>query len=161
MRRLSVGGLTFALILTGLSLAQEGPRGAVHDIEDYVVYYGKGELEALSTFDLAIIQPDTLTRRRACRAEGGGDARRGVSERGRGRTRAALVLGTGRVDPRWLLSKNENWGSYRVDANQEGWRKLMGELTGEFLGQRFRRGCFWIRWIRWTLTLRPSPAWLN
>ena len=136
MRRLFIGGLTFALILMGLSLAQEGPRGAVHDIEDYVVYYGKGELEALSTFDLAIIQPDTLSEEELAKLKAAGTLVVAYLSVGEAEP-ARPWYSDGRVDPRWLLSKNENWGSYRVDANQEGWRKLMGELTGEFLDKGF------------------------
>ena len=36
-----------------------------------------------------------------------------------------------------FLGKNENWGSYFIDANQSGWQKLMTDLTGEYLAKGY------------------------
>ncbi|HEX7597361.1 MAG TPA: sugar-binding protein, partial [Polyangia bacterium] len=43
----------------------------------------------------------------------------------------------GRVDQAWILGKNENWGSFFVDAGQPGWQKLMVDLAGESIRQGF------------------------
>ena len=130
--------LTILLILTlaGVVVAQESPRERVWGIEDYVVYYGKGKLEQLATFDLAIVQPLKLSAEDIAF----------LHERGT-LVVAYLSLGEaepsrpwysdGRVNPRWLLRKNQDWGSYAVDVRQQGWRQLMVELTGEFLDKGF------------------------
>lgn len=124
------------LISIGVGLAQEGARAGVHDIENYVVYYGKGKLEALSTFDLAIIQPDTLSKEELARLKASGTLVVAYLSVGEAEPARPWYL-DGRVDPGWLLSKNENWGSYLVDVNQKGWQQLMRELTGEFLDGGF------------------------
>ncbi len=126
----------FILALAGVAVAQESPRERIRNLEDYVVYYGKGKLEALSTHDLAIVQPLKLSAADVAY----------LHERGT-LVVAYLSLGEaepsrpwyadGRVDPRWLLRKNQDWGSYLVDVRQAGWRKLMVELTGEFLDKGF------------------------
>ena len=135
MQRWLIVGLTFS-VLTGVGLAQEGARAGVHDIKDYVVYYGEGKLGALSTFDLAIIQPDTLTKEELTKLKEAGTLVVAYLSVGEAEP-ACPWYSDGRVDPGWLLSKNENWGSYLVDVNQKGWQKLMGELTGEFLDKGF------------------------
>ncbi|MBX3083285.1 MAG: endo alpha-1,4 polygalactosaminidase [Anaerolineae bacterium] len=116
--------------------AQEAPRTKIKTITDYVVYYGKGRLDDLARFDLAIIQPDTLTAEELAALKANGTlvvAYLSVGEAEPGRE----WYSDGRVDPRWLLGKNENWGSYFVDASKTGWQQLMVELTGEFIAKGF------------------------
>jgi uncharacterized protein (TIGR01370 family) len=116
--------------------AQESPRAKIKTISDYVVYYGKGRLDELARFDLAIIQPDTLTTEELAALKANGTlvvSYLSVGEAEPGRQ----WYSDGRVDPRWLLGKNQNWGSYFVDASQAGWQQLMVELTGEFIAKGF------------------------
>jgi len=111
-------------------------RQRIRQIKDYVVFYGKGQAEAMGRYGLAIIQPDTLTP----------DELSALRQKGT-LVVAYLSVGEaepnrpwytdGRVDPKWLLGKNENWGSDYVDASQPGWQKLMHDLTGEYLQQGF------------------------
>ncbi|MBI1281010.1 MAG: hypothetical protein GC179_22990 [Anaerolineaceae bacterium] len=116
--------------------AQNQPREQIKSIKSYIVYYGKGRLDDLAKFDLAIIQPDTLSK----------DELKQLHEKG---TLVVSYLSVGeaepgrewftdgRVDQKWLLGKNENWGSYFVDASQKGWQDLMVSLTGEFIKKGF------------------------
>ena len=130
--------ILFCLMTIGhIVLSQdETTRERFDDIENYTVYYGAGRVDDLARFDLAIVQPDTLT------AEELNDLK----------TRGTLVVAylsigeveperewytDGRVDPSWELGTNENWGSRFIDANQDGWQKLMVELTGEYLEKGF------------------------
>ena len=111
-------------------------RQRIKSIQSYVVYYGTGRVDDLARYNLAIIQPDTLT----------------AEELSALRSRGTLIVAylsvgevepdrpwysDGRVDPGWILGKNENWGSFFIDAGQPGWRSLMLELTGEYLQKGF------------------------
>ena len=53
------------MLLAGLCVvpaaAQNNPRSHIKTIESYIVYYGTGRADDLSRFDLAIVQPETLT----------------------------------------------------------------------------------------------------
>jgi uncharacterized protein (TIGR01370 family) len=111
-------------------------RQQIKSIQSYVVYYSTGRVEDLARYDLAIIQPDTLT------------AEELVDLRSRGTLVVAYLsvgevepdrpwYSDGRYDPGWALGKNENWGSYFIDAGQSGWRSLMVDLTGEYLQKGF------------------------
>jgi len=93
-------------------------------------------VDDLARYDLAIVQPDTLT------------AEELTALRSRGTlTVAYLSVGEvepdrpwysdGRIDPGWILGKNENWGSFFIDAGQSGWQSLMLDLTGEYLQKGF------------------------
>jgi len=127
--------LTFIILLSAC-MPEPSVRERIRSIGDYIVYYGEGRADDLIRFDLAIIQPETLDEK-------------GLLELKRHGTLAVAYLSVGeaepgrpwytdgRVDPRWLLGKNENWGSYFVDARQTGWQKLMLDLTGEFIENGF------------------------
>lgn len=118
---------------TGASLPA---RQRIRAIKDYVVYYGKGQGGALVHYGLAIVQPDTLTP-----AE--------LAEVHRSATLVVAYLSVGeaepdrawykdgRVDQAWILGKNENWGSFFVDAGQPGWQKLMVNLAGDSIRQGY------------------------
>lgn len=127
--------LTIGLVWT-VSTAQAPVRDQIKTIENYIVYYGRGRADDLATFDLAIIQPDTLSADELQQLRRQGTlvvSYLSVGEAEPGRQWYA----DGRVDPRWLLGKNPNWGSYYVDASQKGWQDLMVSLTGEFLDKGF------------------------
>jgi uncharacterized protein (TIGR01370 family) len=115
---------------------QAGARDRIRSIDNYVVYYGAGKLDALAGFDLAIIDRDTLTP---------GEI---VDLRSRG-TLVVAYLSVGEIGPNdpwvtsgkvpqsWILGKNENWGSLFVDASQAGWRDLMEGEAGSLLNYGF------------------------
>ncbi len=102
------------------------------DIGSYAVYYGRAaaDVEKLSHYDLAIVQPGTLDAAQL----------RALHENG---TRAVAYLTIGeldpkdpdaaRVDPAWVLGKNANWGSSFMDASQPGWRALVEERADALL----------------------------
>lgn len=111
-------------------------RTRIRMIDDYVVYYGQGRAEELARFDLAIVQPETLTASELQQLKPGETlvvAYLSVGEAEPGRP----WYTDGRVDPGWLLVLNQNWGSYYVDANQPGWQRLMVSLAGEFMQKGF------------------------
>ena len=91
-------------------------------IDDYIVYYGRGEADVLEQFDLAIVQPDTLTSEELAQVQAAG-------------TKVVAYLSVGeaeggrpwwpKVDLDWILGRNENWGSLYVDAGEAGWQDLL------------------------------------
>ncbi|MCJ7512121.1 MAG: endo alpha-1,4 polygalactosaminidase [Anaerolineales bacterium] len=111
-------------------------RSRIKSVDDYIVYYGQGQADALSRFDLAIVQPETLSEAEIRQLRRRGTlvvAYLSIGEAEPGRP----WYTDGRVDPRWLLGLNKNWGSYFVDANQPGWQRLMVSLTGDFIQKGF------------------------
>jgi uncharacterized protein (TIGR01370 family) len=111
-------------------------RDRIRSIDNYVVYYGAGELEELAGFDLAIIHRDTLTP---------GEV---IDLRSRGTLVVAYLsvgeiqpndpwVTSGKVPPSWILGKNKNWGSLFVDASQSGWRDLMTGEAGSLMDYGF------------------------
>ncbi len=128
-------GFCLSLSLT-VTTAQDKPREKIKGIGSYIVYYGKGRLDDLAKFDLAIVQPDTLSTDELKQLHAKGTLvvsylSIGEAEPGR------QWYSDGRVNPKWLLGKNQNWGSYFVDASQKGWQELMVSLTGEFIQKGF------------------------
>jgi uncharacterized protein (TIGR01370 family) len=111
-------------------------RERIKAVKDYVVYYGTGRVHDLARYDLAIVQPDTLTPSEVADLHADGTL-----------VVAYLSVGEvepdrpwfkdGRVDQTWLLGKNEDWGSYFVDARQTGWQKLTAALAGEFIAKGY------------------------
>jgi len=101
------------------------------------VYYGAGRLDDLARFDLAIIDPSTLTPDEVRQLEGRG-------------TLVVAYLSVGEIEPSdpwladgtvprsWILGRNKNWGSLFVDANQQGWRDLMVQQAGQLLDHGFQ-----------------------
>jgi hypothetical protein len=124
------------LLLFSACATKAAPRQRIKAVKNYVVYYGKGQASALARYGLAIVQPDTLTPQELA-----------VVHRSATLVVAYLSVGEaeperawykdGRVDQAWILGKNENWGSFFVDAGQPGWQKLMVDLAGESLRQGF------------------------
>jgi uncharacterized protein (TIGR01370 family) len=116
--------------------SDNSPRDCIKAIENYVVYYGEGELEQLALYDFAIIQPETLTEEEIAVLTENGTL-----------VVAYLSIGEvepyrewysdGRLDENWILGENENWGSYFIDTRAEGWQTLMLELAGEYLEMGF------------------------
>lgn len=106
----------------------------VGGITDYVVYYGDGRVEDLGEYDLAIIQPETLTKDEVAELKSHG-------------TMVVAYLSVGeaepyrpwfnQVDEKWLLGSSESGEAYFVDANQSGWQDLMAQVTGEFIDKGY------------------------
>jgi len=124
--------LLLPLLLLSACSPQGNPRQQISSIEDYVVFYGIGRADELAQYDLAIVQPETLTSAEIETLHQEGTL-----------VVAYLSLGEvepsrpwysdGRFDPQWILGRNENWGSYYVDTGQSGWQALMVDITGELL----------------------------
>ena len=98
------------------------PSNRLGPIKNYTVYYGVGQAEALTKFDLAIVQPKTLTADEVRQLQAGG-------------TKVVAYLSVGeaegnrpwwpKVDYDWILGRNPNWGSLYIDAGQVGWQDLL------------------------------------
>ncbi len=111
-------------------------RERIKSIKDYTVYYGKGRVADLARYNLAILQPDTLSADELAQLKAKGTLV--VAYLSVGEVEPERPWYTdGRADPRWILGKNENWGSYFIDARQPGWQKLMISLAGEFIAKGF------------------------
>ncbi|HEX3054279.1 MAG TPA: endo alpha-1,4 polygalactosaminidase [Aggregatilineaceae bacterium] len=126
------------LLVVPAALAQDGgtPREQIKSIENYVVYYGSGRVDDLARYDLAIIQPDTLSADELTALKAQGTLVVSYLSIGEAEPEREWYL-DGRVDPAWELGTNENWGSRFIDANQTGWQDLMVALTGEYLAKGF------------------------
>lgn len=142
MGAMTVLGFGASLLVPLAFLFQPGPPPGVAErvflalIHDYVVYYGEGRVDELAQYDLAIIQPETLTAAElaALRDQG---------------TLVVAYLSVGEVEPYrpwytngqveadWILGENRDWGSYYVDARQPGWQALMIDVAGEYLDKGF------------------------
>jgi uncharacterized protein (TIGR01370 family) len=129
--------VTALFILASLLLTRPpaaSVREQLHSIENYVVYYGSGQLEELARFDLAILQPDAYDEGELAELKSGGTL-----------TAAYLSVGEAEgtrdwfdeVQQEWILGYNADWDSYFIDANQEGWRELMIEQAGDYLTKGF------------------------
>lgn len=117
-------------------IAPQTPRERFSSSQNFVVYYGKGQREALTQFDIAIIQPETLSDEDLLALT--------ASD-----TLTLAYLSIGEVEPSrpwysdgsiqqdWILGQNPNWGSYYVDARQEGWQMLVERLAGQYIAKGF------------------------
>jgi uncharacterized protein (TIGR01370 family) len=121
---------------TGTPQPDADAHARIKQIRSFVTYYGAGRLGVLARYDLAIIQPSTLTP----------DEVRVLQARG---TLVVAYLTIGEIDPgdpgltngtitpNWLLGTNRNWGSVFADARQVGWRKLVIRDAGDLLKQGY------------------------
>ncbi|MEM9950470.1 MAG: endo alpha-1,4 polygalactosaminidase [Chloroflexota bacterium] len=113
------------------------PVEAFADAENFVVYYGQGLVGELAGYDVAIIQPQTLS-----------DADLRLLNNSGTVTLAYLSVGEaeserdyyrdGRFDEDWVLGTNDIWGSEYVDVSEEEWQELIIELAGQYIAQGFR-----------------------
>jgi uncharacterized protein (TIGR01370 family) len=134
---LSLCLLCVLLGIVSLAGAQaEDTRTRFDDIESYTVFYGTGRADELAQFDLAIVQPDTLTTEELAALEAEGTIVVAYLSIGEAEPEREWYT-DGRVDPAWELGTNENWGSRFIDANQTGWQDLMIELAGESIDKGF------------------------
>lgn len=102
------------------------PDNLLGPIDDYIVYYGRGQADVLQQFDLAIVQPETLSREDLAAMQAAG-------------TKVVVYLSVGeaeggrswwpQVDLDWILGRNENWGSLYVDAREKGWQDLLLDVA--------------------------------
>jgi uncharacterized protein (TIGR01370 family) len=118
------------------SPSAEPVRDRMSSVRSYVVYYGAGRLDDLARFDLAIIDPSTLTPGEVLELEARG-------------TLVVAYLSVGEISPNdpwitdgtvprsWILGRNRNWGSLFVDANQQGWQDLMTKAAGDLIDYGF------------------------
>jgi uncharacterized protein (TIGR01370 family) len=121
-----------AAVSVSLSAARQGMK----KLHSYVVYYGDGRLDTLVHYDLAIIQPKTLSTDELVKLKASGTL-----------VVAYLSVGEtlpddpwykdGRVQKSWLLGQNKDWGSYFVDARQPGWQAIMVSTMRTYLTMGF------------------------
>jgi uncharacterized protein (TIGR01370 family) len=134
MRRL-FSGLLLTLVLVGCG-TPASTRERLKTIENYIVYYGTGRVDDLARYDLSIVQPDTLTSEELARLKAQGKLVVAYLSVGEVEPRRPWY-NDGRVDLHWILGKDQNWGSYYIDAGQPGWQQLMSDLTGEFVAKGY------------------------
>lgn len=98
-------------------------------IKSFAVYYGTNRAfaEKLSEFDLAIVQPNTVSFRQlqALKAKGV----RVVAYLSIGEAEGSMVG----LPKSWVLGTNPDWGSKRMDANQSGWRETVFKWAKDIL----------------------------
>lgn len=111
-------------------------RDRIRSIQSFVVYYGAGLLDELANYDLAIIDPNTLTPGEVTELESRGTLVVGYLSVGEIEGNDPW-LSDGTVPRSWILGRNKNWGSLFVDANQQGWRDLMKQEAGRILDYGF------------------------
>lgn len=104
--------------LGGLGLAQAPINSRLAGIQSFAVYYGTNRAfsDLLVNFDLAIVQPNTVSSRQlqSLKAEGV----RVVAYLSVGEAEGSLIG----LPKDWVLGTNPNWGSRFMDAGQPGWR---------------------------------------
>ena len=122
------------LLFACLSARAQTPPRALSGLETYVVFYGRGQLERLADYDLAIIHADTLSKTDLARLKASGVVVIAYLSLGEV---APDQLGEAVFDPAWILEANERWGSYRVDASQESWQARVLYLAGQYLERGF------------------------
>ncbi|BBJ28190.1 endo alpha-1,4 polygalactosaminidase [Athalassotoga saccharophila] len=86
----------------------------IDGIKNFVFYYGKDDINQLSKYDLAVVQPDSYSTSEIKEIESHGV-----------KLIAYMSIGESdnkNVDPSWILAKNENWNSYMIDVRKQGWR---------------------------------------
>ncbi|MGC8611947.1 MAG: endo alpha-1,4 polygalactosaminidase [Athalassotoga sp.] len=104
----------FILTFTFLNLLFANP---LDGIKNFVFYYGKDEINQLSQYDLAVVQPDAYSTSEIKEIEL--------------HTKLIAYMSIGEsenknnVDPSWILAKNENWNSYMIDVRKQGWRNYI------------------------------------
>lgn len=105
-------------------------------IRNYMIYYGQGRADDLARYNLAIVQPETLTDAELAQLRAHGTLVVAYLSIGEAEPSRPWYK-DGRVDQKWLLGLNPNWGSYYVDARQPGWQRLMHTLMGDYLTRGF------------------------
>jgi uncharacterized protein (TIGR01370 family) len=110
------------------------PRELLTQIQDYVVYYNIGELETLKTFDLAIIQPETLQLAELQELKQNGTIVIAYLSLGEAETYRSWF---NQVENDWILGENSNWGSLFIDTRQLGWQNIIIEQMGIYLENGF------------------------
>src|SRR5689334_21539498 len=83
-------------------------RERVKTIKNYTVYYAKGRVDDLARYQLAILQFDTLTADELAQLKAHGTLSIAYLSLGEVEPRRPWYS-DGRVDPAWVLGKNENW----------------------------------------------------
>ncbi len=128
--------ISLGLMSVRMATAQDTPREAIKTISNYIVYYGHGRADELAKFDLAIVQPETLTTDELAELHEQGTLVIAYLSIGEAEPYRAW-FSDGRMEKAWLLGKNEDWDSYYVDTRQQGWQDLMVTLMGEYLEKGF------------------------
>lgn len=119
----------FLLILSMLSCSTlgdpaEGPvPPRIAAIESFAVYFSDPWQDTLSTFDLAVLDPDNRSQAEIQRLRAQGTIPIAYVNLGEAETYRYFYE---QVDPDWLLGPNPNWANhFYVDARKEGWQRLL------------------------------------
>lgn len=112
-------------------------RERFKSVKNYMAYYYAHDFgDRLMAFDLALVQPDTLTDRQIQDRLSAGKFTLVHLSLGEAEPGSAWFR-SGQVETAWLLGRNETWGTQYVDARQAGWQKLVVDLAGQYLARGF------------------------
>lgn len=105
------------------------PQSRLAGIKSFAVYYGTNRAftDRLEAFDLAIVQPNTVSFRQlqALKAKGV----RVVAYLSIGEAEGTMVG----LPKSWILGTNPDWGSKFMDARQAGWRETVFRWAKDIL----------------------------
>jgi hypothetical protein len=99
-------------------------KSGLSSIGSFAVYYGdqKVDIDKLKFYDLAIVQPNSLTSEQLAQLHTDG-------------VRVIAYMTLGELDPTasfvkdvpesWVLGTNQNWGSKFINASEPGWQAIM------------------------------------
>ena len=106
------------------------------DLRSYAVYYGHAaaDIQQLSNYDLAIVQPGSVNAAQLARLHADGTRVIAYLSVGELDTSSAAAPN---IDPSWILGENKNWGSKFIDASQPGWQQLIEREAAALLGRGF------------------------
>ena len=127
--RLLIAFLIIILLFTGCT-----KKSTKLDIDSYAVYYGNGKVEALSNFDLVILEPENYSKDE-------------IEKLKRSGTVVLAYLSLGEVNKdRWffkevkacLIGKNPTWQSYYVNISCKAWRDvILNEVIPQLISKGF------------------------
>lgn len=125
---------TAAMITEKLGLSPSGAplTSRLSDIGSYSVYYGTSpaEVNKLTNFDLAIVQPSTLKAAQLKTLHDAGT--RAVAYMSIGELDKGSPY-TSRVKKEWILGENKNWGSQFINASEAGWQDIILEQADKLI----------------------------
>ena len=131
------------LTLTSCRFLNDNGRQPWREVNNFVCYYGKGEIETLKTFDVAIIESDHFTKDEISSMQEKGTWVIGYISLGETRTLE-------KHDYSYYFDKNQNgipdqngeWGSWYVDTSNDTWIKKVLERVGNIVKNKTCDGVF-------------------
>ena len=134
--------LPFFTLISCRSLNNNG-RHAWNNVNNFVCYYGKGEIKTLKTFDVAIIESRQFTKAEIDEIKENGTWAIGYISLGETST-------LDKQDKSYYMDKNNNgtpdqngeWGSWYVDTNSDIWKQKVLNRIDEIINQKGCDGIF-------------------